>query len=411
MRPYERFLKYIQIDTTSNEKSASSPTTPNQLVLAKRLCEELHSLGVHNAVVDNHGYVYAHLAPTKGYENAPRLGFLAHMDTSEDAPGAGIQPRLLPDYDATDVFYPRTGQTMTVKQYPFLQKCKGKTLITSDGTTLLGADDKAGIAEIMSCVEKILSKAIPHGFIGICFTPDEEVGEGTQYFDRDKFGCDFAFTVDGGAVNEIETENFNAATATVEITGFSAHPGQAKDVMLNSQKVAMAFHEALPQEECPEQTEKKEGFFHLIESMGDVVKTTYTYLIRDFDKERFLQRKALLQSIADALNETYSKANVTVTIQDSYYNMKEQIDLHPHLIQNAKKAIERAGMSPALVPIRGGTDGASLSYLGLPCPNLGTGGYNFHSTFECITAEDMDSATDILCALAELYAANDALRL
>ena len=404
MRAYERFLKYVTIYTTSDEESASHPTTARQFDLAHLLVEQLKELGVADAAVDEKCYVYGTLPATPGYEEKPALGFVSHMDTAPAAPGENVKPQVFENYDGGDVLFAGTGEYMTVEKFPELANWKGQTLITADGTTLLGADDKAGIAEIMTAVERIQSENIPHGKICIGFTPDEEVGQGADFFDVERFGAQFAYTVDGGDVGELEYQNFNAADAVVTVHGFSVHPGSAKDLMKNAQTIAMEFAAALPAEEVPEHTEGFEGFFHLYQMSGDVTTAKLHYIIRDHDGEKFAARKALMEEITARLNAEHGAGTVVLELKDSYYNMEEKVKPHFHLIENAEKAIREAGLEARIVPIRGGTDGARLSFMGLPCPNLGTGGFNFHGPCEYITAEKMDQSVQIILNIISIYA-------
>ena len=394
MKAYERFLEYVTINTQSDETSGTHPSFDGEFILAKKLKAELEALGL-CAELDDKCYVMAHLPATKGYEDRPTLGLIAHMDTAPAFSGKDIKPVLHENYDGADVVYP-SGRVMKVSDFPHLLKMKGETLITSDGTTLLGADDKAGVAEIMTALETIIKDSRPHGPIAIAFTPDEEIGEGADNFDVKKFGADFAYTVDGGDVNEIEYENFNAADAKIEIRGVSVHPGTAKNVMINAINVAHELHAMLPENARPEHTEGYEGFFHLMHIEGACDNAKMQYIIRDHDREKFEGMKELLKKNVDMINEKYGKDTVILTITDSYYNMLEKIREHMFLIEAAKDAVTAEGMTPVEVPIRGGTDGARLSYMGLPCPNLGTGGANYHGPFECITAERMDRATGVI---------------
>ena len=341
--------------------------------------------------------------PPPGYEAAPGLGFIAHMDTAPGTSGENVQPQLHENYDGGDVTLPATGDVMRVRDFPFLAGMKGQTLITADGTTLLGADDKAGVAEIMTMAERLIAENRPHGKICIAFTPDEEVGQGADLFDVEGFGAAYAYTVDGDDVGEINYENFNAAEALITVHGFSVHPGSAKNAMRSALNIGIEFHNALPACERPEHTENREGFFHLCDMQGDVTTAKLAYIVRDHDAARFAARKAQMQHIAAILNEKYGEGTVELAIHDSYFNMLEKIRPHFHLIENARKAVEAAGLTPVEPPVRGGTDGATLSYKGLPCPNLGTGGFNFHGPFECITIEKMDKAVEILLNLADLY--------
>ena len=403
MRTYERLLRYAAIHTTSDPESGTSPSSSRQLDLARLLAEELRALGVADARVDEHCYVYGSLPATPGCEGCPALGFIAHMDTSPDAPGEGVRPQLHADYDGGTLTL-GGGTVLEPSRFPFLASCAGETLITSDGTTLLGADDKAGIAEIMTLVERLATSGAPHGRLCIAFTPDEEIGCGADHFDLAAFGADFAYTVDGGDVGELEYENFNAAAAEVELRGFSVHPGEAKGRMINAAQVALEFHSALPTFQRPEHTEGRQGFYHLTHMRGEVSRAHLSYILRDHDAAKLEEKKATLSHIADCLNGRYGAGTVTVTLTDSYRNMAEQLRPHMHLIDTAAAAIRMAGVEPRIVPIRGGTDGARLSWMGLPCPNLGTGGFNFHGCAECITAERMDRAVQIIENIVALYA-------
>ena len=404
MRAFERFVEYAKVHTTSSETSGKHPSFDGEFALARILAVELEKIGMKDARTDEHAYVYAMLPATAGCEGAPAMGFIAHMDTSPDASGKNVNPVFHRDFDGKEVVLPATGAVMSIEAFPFLKDMAGETLITSDGTTLLGADDKAGVAEIMTAMETIINENRPHGELWVAFTPDEEIGEGTDFFDLERFGAKYAYTVDGGDVNCLEYENFNAASADIRIKGFSVHPGSAKDTMINASTVAMELHSMLPAKERPEDTEGHEGFFHLTGISGHVAEAEMSYIIRDHDKEKFEEKKALMERIAAKINEKYGAGTVTLTLKDSYYNMLEKIRPHMHLIENADKAIRRAGMTPVTVPVRGGTDGARLSYDGLPCPNLGTGGFNFHGNFECITVERMDRAVQVILNIIEQYA-------
>ena len=403
MRAYERLLNYVAVHTTSDPNSETHPTTVRQFDLAKVLVEEMKALGIEDVRMDDKCYVYGTLPATKGMEYVKALGLIAHMDTADDASGEHVKPVIHENYDGKDVALLGSGEVMSVKQFPFLVKLKGQTLITTDGTTLLGADDKAGIAEILTAVERIQKGGIPHGKLCIGFTPDEEVGQGADYFDIAGFGADYAYTVDGGDVGEIEYENFNAASAIVTVHGRSVHPGSAKNTMLNAQNVAMEFHMALPKYERPEHTEGREGFYHLTDMVGDVTTAKLEYIVRDHDEAKFLAKKETMLHTAACLNEQYGDGVVEVELKDSYANMIEQIRPHFHLIEFAREAVQMAGLTPVECPIRGGTDGARLSYEGLPCPNLGTGGFNFHGPYECITIEKMDQSVDVLLNIITLF--------
>lgn len=403
MRAYERLLKYVKVWTTSDPESGTHPSTMRQFDLAHQLVQELKDLGLTDAHVDEHCYVYATLPATPGQESAKPLGFIAHMDTTDDASGENVNPQIHPNYDGGKVVLPATGTVLDPAQFPFLTEIKGQTLITTDGSTLLGADDKAGVSEIMTMLERVIAEKRPHGKLCIGFTPDEEIGEGASLFDVEGFGAAYAYTVDGEDAGEISYENFNAAAAVVTVHGFSVHPGSAKNTMINAQNVAMEFHAALPAFSRPEHTEGREGFFHLTSMVGDVTTAKLGYIVRDHDAAKFAARKAQMEHIAACLNERYGEGTVELDIHDSYLNMLEKIQPHFHLVENARKAIRAAGLEPIETPVRGGTDGATLSYMGLPCPNLGTGGFNFHGPCECITAEKMDQCTEILLNLVDLY--------
>lgn len=399
----EKFLNYVKIDTQSDENSTACPTTAKQHNLAKLLVKELEAMGADEITYDKeHCYVYATVPATKGCENRPVLGFIAHMDTAPAVTGENVKPRIIENYDGKDiVLNEEKNIVMKVSDFPELVEYTGKRLIVTDGTTLLGADDKAGVAEIMTMAEQLLlSRDIPHGKIRIGFTPDEEVGAGADHFDVKLFGADYAYTVDGGKLGELEYENFNAAGAKVTFHGRSVHPGDAKNKMVNALLLAMEFQNMLPVFENPMYTEKYEGFYHLDLLSGSVEKAQAEYIIRDHDKDKFEQKKETFLKIGDYLNEKYGKDTVLIEMKDSYYNMREIIEQHMQLIENAKAAMEETGVNPIVVPIRGGTDGARLSYMGLPCPNLCTGGHNFHGRFEYICADSMEKIVEILLKLA-----------
>lgn len=404
MRAYERLLNYVKVYTTSNDESETVPSTERQFVLGKQLAEELKSLGASEVQIDDKCYVYGKIPATPGMEKAPKLGFIAHMDTAPDFTGENVNPQVIKDYDGKDIVLGDSGRVLSVNDFPHLPSLKGRTLITTDGNTLLGADDKAGVAEIMTLAEEIIKEGLPHGTICIGFTPDEEVGRGADFFDVEGFGADYAYTVDGGAENEIEYENFNAAGAKVEFRGFSVHPGSSKDTMINAALVAMEFNAMLPSGDTPRDTEGYEGFFHLCEMSGCVTEAKLEYIIRDHDASMFRCRIETLRHAEKLLNEKYGEGTVTLTVKEQYRNMKEKIEPCMHLIENARLAIQETGLQPVSVPIRGGTDGARLSFMGLPCPNLGTGGYAFHGPCEHITAEGMDSVVKTLKGIVRLYA-------
>ena len=404
MRAVERFCRYAAYDTQSSEVSGTSPSTEKQLVLAKALCEELKALGTENAHVDEYGYVYGWVPASPGCEAAPALGLIAHMDTAPAFSGAGVTPVFHENYDGGDVSLPKEGRTIRVQDFPNMKALRGRTLITADGTTLLGADDKAGIAEIMTLLEVLAATGAPHGRLCIAFTPDEEIGRGADRFDVQKFGAKYAYTMDGGAEGGVEYENFNAAAARFDITGVSVHPGSAKGVMENALLIAMEINALLPAQDVPAKTEGYQGFFHVTALSGTDEKAYIEYIVRDHDAEKFAGRCALLQQICDRLQAEHPTARIRLKLSESYRNMAEQIAPCMHLIENARAAARAAGIEPYTEAIRGGTDGARLSFMGLPCPNLGTGGHNFHGPYEGITTEAMDAVVDMLVHLVGLYA-------
>ncbi len=403
MHAYERFLKYVTIHTTSDRSAEGTPSADRQFDLANLLVEEMKSLGIKDARVDEKCYVYGSIPATEGLENKVSLGFLAHLDTSPDFSGEGVKPQIFENYDGGEVKL-KGGVTLSPELFPHLTDLKGKTLITSDGTTLLGADDKAGIAEIMTMAETILKTGVPHGKICIGFTPDEEIGSGAQDLDLAAFGADFCYTVDGGAENEVECENFNASEAFFEIIGRSVHPGDAKGRMINAALLAVRIANMLPQAETPALTSGREGFFHLHNMEGSVEKARMRIIIRDHSAERFEGRLETLRHIEKTLNEEYPAGTVKLIIKDQYRNMIEVLKDHMHLIDNAIEAMKAAGISPITPPVRGGTDGAALSFRGLPCPNLGTGGYAYHGPYEHITSEGMEAVTRVLLGIVDRYA-------
>ena len=404
MRACERFLNYVPVWTTSDETSDTVPSADRELVLARMLVEEMKGLGIADARVDDKGYVYGHIPATPGCEDKPSLGLVAHMDTVADASGENIKPQIIENYDGKDVVLKGSGDILKVDEFPYLAELKGRTLITTDGTTLLGADDKAGIAEILTVAEEIIKEGLPHGKICIGFTPDEEIARGAKHFDVEGFGADYAYTLDGDEEGEIQFENFNASTAFITIHGVSVHTGSAKDVMVNSQTIATEIHQMLPVNERPETTEGYEGFYHLVSVQGNVTTTKMKYFIRDFDRRSFDARAQKLRDIAEEMNKKYGEGKVEVEIVESYYNMREKIEPCMQLIDYAKAAIEHAGITPIVSPVRGGTDGARLSFKGLPCPNLGTGGHAFHGVFEHITVEGMDKAVLIVKDIIRQFA-------
>lgn len=404
MKPFERLLKYAAIRTPSDEESSTVPSSACQFELAWHLHRELFTMGITDVKVDTKCYLYAHIPPTPGYEDRPALGFIAHLDTVSDFCSHRIIPMIHEDYDGRDLPLGPCGRVLSPDLFPHLKKMKGRTLITSDGTTILGADDKAGIAEIMTMTERILEEEIPHGPVSIAFTPDEEIGMGAAHFDLEAFGADFAYTLDGDTEGEIQYENFNAAKAEFRITGVNVHPGSSKDVMVNASLVAMEINSLLPAGETPRDTDGYEGFYHLTDMKGDVGEAVLRYIIRDHDSDRFDQRKETLRSIEKQMNAKWGRGTVTLTVTDQYRNMSEIISGCMHLIRNAEKACRNAGVEPLILPIRGGTDGAQLSFKGLPCPNLGTGGHGYHGPYEHITAEGMEAACEVALELVKIYA-------
>ncbi len=405
MEILERFLRYVKIDTQSDESSSSTPSSHKQFQLARLLVEELKSMGLKDVELDDKCYIMATL-PANMDKKVPVIGFISHMDTSPDMPGFNVNPQIIENYNGDDIVLNKDKNiVLRVSEYPELKMYKGQTLITTDGTTLLGADDKAGIAEIMTAVEYLIHHPeIKHGTIKIGFTPDEEIGRGVDYFDVKKFGADYAYTIDGGRIGELEYENFNAAMAKINIRGNNIHPGYAKNKMLNAMLVAMEFNSMLPPHERPEHTQDYEGFYHLIKMEGTVEHAFLQYIIRDHDKALFELRKQRVQKITDYLNNKYGEGVIELELKDQYYNMREKIEPVYHVVEKAIKAMEMAGVKPHVVPIRGGTDGARLSYMGLPCPNIFTGGHNFHGKYEYIPLQSMQKAVEVILNIVRLYA-------
>ncbi len=389
----ERFLRYVSFDTTPDEFSETCPSTERQKLLGAALVEEMLSMGIADAYMDEHGYVYG---TVPGDPGLPTIGLIAHMDTAPDASGTNIRPRIV-EYTGGDiVLNEEENVVMKASAFESLASCIGKHLIVTDGTTLLGADDKAGIAEILTAAEMLMQSGKPHATLKIGFTPDEEIGRGADLFNVEGFAADYAYTVDGGPVGELEYENFNAAGAKVEFKGLNIHPGSAKDKMVNSQYLAMEYQSLLPVHQKPESTEGYEGFIHLTDMEGCVEHTTLRYIIRDHDMDKFLAKKQVMEAAAAFMNEKYGADTVKLTLRDSYFNMRQKIEPCMYIVERAKRAMEQVGMNPVEVPIRGGTDGARLSYMGLPCPNLCTGGHNYHGKFEYIAIEDMEACTNLL---------------
>ena len=404
MRAYERFLNYVKIHTTSDENSNTTPSTRRQFDLAEILAEEMKKLGVKDVRVDENCYVYGAIPATPGYEDKPAIGLIAHLDTAPDFCGEHVNPQIHRNYNGEDVTLGDSGKVLSVKTFPHLKELKGRTLITTDGTTLLGADDKAGIAEIMTVAEELLKGTMSHGKVCIAFTPDEEVGSGADKLDIPAFGAQYAYTADGGCENEIVYENFNASEAVFKIRGFNIHPGEAKNKMINAALVGMEINSMLPNLETPAHTELYEGFFHLCEMEGTVENATLQYIIRDHSAASFEARENTLRHIEKIMNEKYGQGTVSLEIHEQYRNMIEKVAPCMQLVDYAKDAIRELGMEPNTDPIRGGTDGAQLSFRGLPCPNLGTGGYAFHGPYEHITAEGMDTAVHVMLGILKRFA-------
>ena len=399
MTVYERFLKYVSYPTTSDENNECCPSTEGQRVLANELVKELIEIGVSDARVDENGYVYGSIPAN--CEGMPAIGFIAHMDTASDAPGENIKAKMI-NYEGGDILLNEAeGIVLKLSDYPYVGDLKGQRLIVTDGTTLLGADDKAGVAEIMSAAERLVNADFPHGKICIGFTPDEEIGRGADLFDVEGFGAEYAYTLDGGVLGEIEYENFNAASATVKVHGRAIHPGSAKGKMINAARVACEFDSMLAPDEIPEKTEGYEGFHHMISIEGETEEAVARYIIRDHSKEKFLAIKAEFETVAAKLNEKYGDGTVELVLRDSYYNMKEVLVDKMYVVDRATDAMKRLGMTPFAIPIRGGTDGARLSFMGLPCPNLPTGGGNFHSRFEYVSVDSMEKCVDLVVEIVK----------
>jgi tripeptide aminopeptidase len=403
----DKFLRYISIDTASDPESSTQPSTQKQMDLSRLLVKELQEMGIDNASLDEYGYVMASV-PSNLPEGkkAPKIGFIAHVDTAPDASGANVKPQFVYNYDGEDIVINKEkNMILSVKEFPELPLYKGKTIITTDGTTLLGADDKAGVAEIMSAIEHIVSDPdFRHGEIKIGFTPDEEIGRGVDKFDVAKFGADYAYTIDGGQAGELEYENFNAASAKVFIQGRNIHPGYAKDKMINAIILASEFNSLLPVEQRPEFTSGYEGFFHIIRFDGTVEEAMIQYIIRDHDAKKFEDKKTLIQECITFMNMKYGEGRFRLELKDQYYNMRKQVEPHYHVVEKAIEAMKMSSVQADVKPIRGGTDGARLSFMGLPCPNIFAGGHNFHGKFEYIPVESMESAVKVILNLVTLYA-------
>lgn len=402
MKASERLLKYAVIYTGSDEDHAEqTPSTPEQMTLAQVLAEDMRDIGLTDVSVDAHAYVYGFLPATAGREQCPPIGFIAHIDIVNEFGTSEIHPQIIKEYDGGEIALGTSGRTLDTVQFPDLKQAIGKTVITTDGTTVLGADDKAGVAEILTMCERLVQDNLPHGKICVCFTPDEEIGHGAALLDLEKFGASYAYTVDGGAPNEVEWETFYAAAADWSIAGVSVHPGDAKDKMVNAALVAMEMNGMLPPDEIPAKTQGREGFFHLCDMSGDVSAAKLSYIIRDHDAEKFSQRKQTMREIERKINETYGAGTATLTLREQYRNMAEILQHHPDVVERAKRAIRAVGLTPVSNPVRGGTDGAQLSFRGLPCPNLGTGAYALHGPYEHAIAEQMDVVTEILLHIAQ----------
>jgi tripeptide aminopeptidase len=400
----ERFTKYVQVDTQSDPNSDTCPSTPGQWTLAKMLVEELKAIGMEEVTIDENGYIMATL-PANTDKDVPTIGFLAHMDTAPEFTGANVKPQIVENYDGNDIILNEALHiVLSPKDFPELANYKGHTLITTDGTTLLGADNKAGIAEIMTAMAYLIQHPeIKHGKVRVAFTPDEEIGRGPHKFDVAKFGAKYAYTVDGGPLGELEYESFNAAEAKIKFKGKNVHPGTAKGKMINSMKIAMEFHSHLPANEAPEHTEGYEGFYHLLSFQGNVEETALHYIIRDFDREQFEARKAKMREIAAKLQEKYGKERIAIEIKDQYYNMREKIEPVREVVDIAYEAMKNLNIEPKISPIRGGTDGSQLSYMGLPTPNIFAGGENFHGRYEYISVDNMIKATNVIIEIIKLF--------
>jgi tripeptide aminopeptidase len=400
----KRFTTYVKIDTQSNEESDTTPSTPGQWDLLKLLEQELKEIGLDEVELDENGYLFATL-PANTDKNVPTIGFLAHVDTATDFTGKNVKPQIVENYDGGEIILNKEKNiVLSPEQFPSLNKYIGQTLITTDGTTLLGADDKAGVAEIMTAMNYLVQHPeIKHGTIRVAFTPDEEIGRGPHKFDVKRFNAKYAYTMDGGPLGELEYETFNAAAAKITIKGNNIHPGSAKNKMVNSLKIAMELNALLPADEAPEHTEGYEGFYHLLQMNGDVEETKLYYIIRDHDRDKFEGKKQHLTNIVEELNEKYGQGTLTLDLNDQYYNMKEKIEENIEVFEYAKEALERLDIEPKITPVRGGTDGAQLSYMGLPTPNIFAGGENMHGKFEYVSVETMEKATQVIIEIAKIY--------
>ena len=405
MNLLERFLKYVSIHTTSDENTGLVPSTPQQMEFAKILAEELKDMGMQDVSLDKKGYLMATL-PSNIDKDVPTVGFISHLDTSPDMSGKNVKPRIVENYDGNDIILnEKENIVLSPKQFPELTMYRGQSLVVTNGLTLLGADDKAGIAEIMTAMDYFIKNPdVKHGKVRVAFNPDEEIGLGAHHFDVEKYGCQFAYTMDGGEIGELEYENFNAAGAKVTFYGTNVHPGYAKNKMVNSMKIATKFMATVPANESPEYTDGYEGFYHLTGIGGDVEKTTVSYIIRDHDRKKFEERKAHLQMLVDKINSEFGDNTATLEVKDQYYNMKEKVEPVKYIVDIASEAIRQAGVEPKVKPIRGGTDGAQLSFKGLPCPNIFAGGHNFHGKYEFVPIQSMDKATEVIKNIIKIVA-------
>ena len=401
MNVKDRFIRYVKVHTASALNTAKTPTTYRQFELARMLCAEMEELGMEGVFCDEHAYAYGFLPATPGCEDRPRIGFIAHIDTIPEYSGDKVKPQIIENYDGGEVALGQSGRVLSPALFPRLASLKGQTLISTAGTTVLGADDKAGVAAIMAACEELIASKRPHGRVSVCLTPDEEVGHGAALMDLERFGADFAYTVDGGRLDHLNYETFNAAAASWEISGFSIHPGDAKDKMINAALVAMEIDSLLPAAERPEHTEGYEGFFHLMDVQGCVAKASLSYIVRDHDAGCFEARKRTLRQIEKYINEKYGEGTAKLTLRDQYRNMAEKVKEDPRILELAERAIRRLGLEPVAEPVRGGTDGAQLSFRGLPCPNIGTGGYACHGPYEHATVEGIEGAARIILGILE----------
>lgn len=400
----ERFLRYVKIDTQSDDTSTTFPSTEKQWNLSRLLHDELKAMGLTDVSIDDHAYVMGTL-PANTNKKIPVIGFLAHVDTSPETPGGNIQPNIVRNYKGGDIVLNKSkNMVLSPKEFPELNNYIGQTIITTDGTTLLGADDKAGIAEIMTAMDYLVRHPeIPHGTIKVAFTPDEEIGKGVDFFDVKKFGAEYAYTLDGGGIGELEYETFNAAGALIKVQGRNIHPGYAKNKMINAMLLAMEFNSLLPEFEKPQYTQDYEGFYHLVKMEGGVENCTLQYIVRDHNRDVFQNRKKFIETVAAFMNQKYGEGRITVELKDQYFNMREKIEPVMHIVDIASRAMEMAGVEPVIQPIRGGTDGARLSYMGLPCPNIFAGGHNFHGKHEFVPLESMQKAVEVILNIIKIY--------